>query len=546
MQTPSEVTPTGVTLQDWNDVPAKRQSIFDGVKTAIEAQFPREYSGVRMELHNTRYEGPEDYDIKEQKEALLDNKFLHRKLKGTVRLFDSKDGKQLDERDLTLMRVPFLTDRHTFIHNGSEYSILHQARLQPGAYTRRKSSGELETHFNTKRGTGPSFRVRLEPESGLFRLDSGQSSLRLYSLLHDLGVPDEQLEKTWGPELLKKNREAYDSRVFEKAYARLVRRPKYGEQPVLDREQKAQAIRDALAATKLDRKVMERTLPNLFSKQAMSMTTNSVSPTSQMKLGPHVIPPFQTDGLSARTFNSDTTDGESNRTSFHRDDYLMLAKLLDEKFHARIPLDLQEDQLVEAIMRAMQEMMPGFDKEMLGDLISSKKEASPSLGCLMAVLDPIEAVSILDWSKEHFKPADLALDGIEQMPHATCLYGFKPGFNVARLEKLLAKFGPVHFTFKEIKRFADVQDGKADAVVVALDSPDLVRLNTLLEEKFGYWLDGSRKKPYKPHLTLAYVKPGAVKSLDGHAWFSGGTYLLKKLVFKTAGGKRRIDMPLGD
>src|SRR5580700_8446530 len=128
MQMPTETTPAGVALQDWNDVTSKRQAIFDNVKSALESQFPREYGGVRAELHNTRYEGQEDFDISEQKNALLDNKFLHRKLKGTVKLFDSNSGQQLDERDVTLMRVPFLTDRSTFIHNGSEYSILNQAR----------------------------------------------------------------------------------------------------------------------------------------------------------------------------------------------------------------------------------------------------------------------------------------------------------------------------------------------------------------------------------------------------------------------------------
>ena len=71
MQTPTEVTPAGVTLQDWNDIGTKRQAMFDNVHQALKDQFPREYGGVRMELHNSRYEGPEDYDIAEQKDALL-------------------------------------------------------------------------------------------------------------------------------------------------------------------------------------------------------------------------------------------------------------------------------------------------------------------------------------------------------------------------------------------------------------------------------------------------------------------------------------------
>ena len=121
------------------------------------------------------------------------------------------------------------------------------------------ANGILVSNCNAKRGSGHSFRVRLEPESGLFKMDVGQSSLRLYSLLKDIGVPDEQLEKSWGPDLLESNRQAYDSRVFDKAYARLVRRP----DPAATREQKAQAIKDALGATFVDRDTTRKTLPAL-------------------------------------------------------------------------------------------------------------------------------------------------------------------------------------------------------------------------------------------------------------------------------------------
>jgi hypothetical protein len=93
-------------------------------------------------------------------------------------------------------------------------------------------------------------------------MDIGQSSLRLYSLLKDIGVPDEQLEKTWGKELLESNRSAYDSRVFDKAYTRLVRRP----DPKATREQKVEAVKQALSNTKVDRSVVQRTLPNLLQK----------------------------------------------------------------------------------------------------------------------------------------------------------------------------------------------------------------------------------------------------------------------------------------
>jgi 2'-5' RNA ligase len=534
-----EVMPAGVELHDWGDVDFKRQSVFDGIRTAFESQFPRSYGGVRAEVHNVHYEGPEHVDIKGQKEALLDNKFLHRKLRGTMKLFDEASGQQLDECDLTFMRVPFLTDRHTFIHNGSEYSVLNQARLLPGVYTRRKASGEFETHFNSKRGTGPSFRIRLEPESGLFKMDIGQSSLRLYSLLHDLGVPDEHLAKTWGDELLNKNRDAYDARVFEKAFARLVRRPP----PDLTREQKVEAIKTSLTATKLNRKVMDRTLPNRFVDKSAS-PNNSVSATSQMKIQPKAVPPpSPTIGLHG--FNQDMTRSSEEQDTFRRPDYLMLAQLLNQQFHAHIPMDLQEDQLVDAILKEMQALMPDMNKEMLAQLVSSHhKQASTSLGCLMAVLEPHDASTILKWSQEQFKPEDLTGDGVEHMPHITILYGFQPGFRADRLKKPLKGFGSIRFTLQKITRFEKVFDGAADAVIVGVDSPDAVRLNKLVKDTFDESIETPVRRKYVPHLTLAYLRQGAMKRLDGHAKFFGDTYVLSKLMFKSAGSKTYTEIPL--
>lgn len=258
-------TPPGVDLVDWDDYPKKRQMIFDNVKSAFQDSFPHTYGGVRWEVSDLNYENPKEFSFKDQKEALLKDQYLHHKLKGNMRLFDDKTGDLLDERpNVTVARVPYLTERGTFIHGGNEYSTISQARLMPGIYSRRKANGELEAQVNARRGTGMPFRVRLEPESGLFKLDVGQSQLRLYSLLKDIGVSDEEMGKSWGPELLQRNQDGYDARVFDKAYQRLVRYPN----PHATREEKVKAIKDAMAATKVSRTVTRRTLPNALAAQS--------------------------------------------------------------------------------------------------------------------------------------------------------------------------------------------------------------------------------------------------------------------------------------
>jgi len=258
-----EILPQGVDLRDPEDFGTLRTSLFSSVKDAFQSKFPHTYGGVRMEVENLDYENPKDFDLKEQKNALLKNRFLSWRLRGDLKLYDDKTNELLDEKRTTLMRVPYVTERGTSIHNGNEYVTLTQARLLPGVYTRRRTTGEIESHFNPRRSTGRAFRVRLEPESQLYKLALGQASLRLYSLLHDLGVSDEELETRWGKDILEANKASYDSKVFDKAYLRFV--PK-GD-PMATREEKASAIKEALGMTKFDSKVTTQTLPNLGNRK---------------------------------------------------------------------------------------------------------------------------------------------------------------------------------------------------------------------------------------------------------------------------------------
>ncbi len=264
---PKDILPEGVTLRDFNDFTALRDDTFNTVAAGFEKRFPQEYGKYRIELNKVHYPESKDFDIKKQKDSLMKNQFLGRRLRGTFSLYNKESGDLLEEKDVTLMRVPYVTDRGTVIHNGNEYVTLNQARLSSGVYTRKKESGEIEAHVNAKRGTGKSYRVRLEPESSLYKLDLDQASLRLYSLLHDIGVSDDELELRWGPDILAINKGKYDSRVLDKAYNKLVR----NKSDNASKEEKANAVREALNLTKLSKSSVERTLPNLFNEKAASV-----------------------------------------------------------------------------------------------------------------------------------------------------------------------------------------------------------------------------------------------------------------------------------
>ena len=285
-QPPPDIIPEGVTLRAPEDFASVRKSIYGGVADEVRQTFPQSFGGVRMEAHDVDYEDPEDFDLHAQKDALMNGKFMGRRLRGTVKLFDEKTNQQLDEKRMTLMRVPHLTERGTFLHGGNEYTSMAQFRLQPGPYTRRKSNGNVETHFNIQRGTGSGFRVSFEPKSMLYKMEIGQSQLRLYSVLHDIGVPDAEMQKSWGPDIFQANKDAYDSRVLDKAHARLVKKA----DPNATREQKVSAIRAALDGMQVHRRVAQKNLPNMFDREK-SAAWKAAGSTSMVPTPPAIIAP---------------------------------------------------------------------------------------------------------------------------------------------------------------------------------------------------------------------------------------------------------------
>ena len=254
--------PTGVVLRAPEDFDTLRTSIYDTAKKGLESSFPTSYNGVRMELKDVHYADPDDFPLDVQKEAMLTDKTLGRRLRGSVHLYDDKTGDLLDKRDMTLMKVPHMTERGTFVNAGSDYAHVNQARLLHGAYSRRMQNGNLSTSVNAKTGTGPAFQVEFEPTTAQYRMHIRGSNLHLYSLLHDVGIPDEQLEKTWGPELLDRNRKKYDARVIGKAYEHLVA-PRH-KLPEHTPEDRVKAIHTALDSVMVHRDAIGKTLPVLL------------------------------------------------------------------------------------------------------------------------------------------------------------------------------------------------------------------------------------------------------------------------------------------
>ena len=181
------------------------------VLTAIQSHFPYEGRRQKVVLDNLRVDdklSPDD--IHNQAEVKEKDGTWGVPIRGDLKLIDKVTGKVVDTKaNAVLARLPKLTNRYSFIVNGSEYQVDHLFRLKSGAYARIQKNGDLETEFNlsnTKRLAGNNFSVKLDRESKKFFLKYGGTHVPLYPVLKSMGVPDDRIESEWGKAIYDANR----------------------------------------------------------------------------------------------------------------------------------------------------------------------------------------------------------------------------------------------------------------------------------------------------------------------------------------------------
>lgn len=191
-----------------DDYPTIRKVLFENVKNAISQRFPLYNDRYTLSIEDVDYDDPEEIGLVKQKQAILDGKSIARRLRGTWVLRDAKTNKEVSRtRRMTLMNVPYITDRGTFIRNGHEYAFSNIMRMEPGVYTKQRDD-EVSAQFNIKKGTGAGFNMFLQPNTGVFKIKRNTTSAPAYTVFHDIGITDDQMKEAWGQELFDKNKAA--------------------------------------------------------------------------------------------------------------------------------------------------------------------------------------------------------------------------------------------------------------------------------------------------------------------------------------------------
>lgn len=168
----------------------------------IRQSFPiTSYRGRTMSVDNLHWENNGDRpssNFSAQKDAKLKLRTFDCRLVGDVEFKDA-EGNLIERRDKYLtIAIPQVTDKSSFIINGTEVQPINQVRLRPGIYSRIDPQGLVEAHLNTS--AAGSYKVLLDRKTNLIRFKVGSDKkLPIYSVLRSMGVNDLRIKELLGP-----------------------------------------------------------------------------------------------------------------------------------------------------------------------------------------------------------------------------------------------------------------------------------------------------------------------------------------------------------
>lgn len=124
-------------------------------------------------------------------------------------------------------------------------------------------------------------------------------------------------------------------------------------------------------------------------------------------------------------------------------------------------------------------------------------------------------------------------NGLELKPHITLIYGLEHEHDFDEISKIIKNEPPIKLEIGLIKSFRN-ESKPYDVLVIEIISEDLNRIHWMIRNKFDTQNDFPN---YKAHMTLAYIKKGTCKDLEGRSDWTGKEYSCSNLVFSNAGGE---------
>lgn len=177
---------------------------------------------------------PAQDDFEAQKRARSLGLTMSKSITADMELVEG--GKVIESKRVTLLSVPEVTQRGTYIVQGTEYSFPIQKRLISGVYATKNDDGSVKCWINSE--AGRNYTIHTSPDGSMIMevVDKSGGGTKtyntpLYPTLLALGITDQQMVTAWGEKATDIQRKARNGQDVAKAIETLYRALRYETDP---------------------------------------------------------------------------------------------------------------------------------------------------------------------------------------------------------------------------------------------------------------------------------------------------------------------------
>lgn len=158
-------------------------------------------------------------------------------------------------------------------------------------------------------------------------------------------------------------------------------------------------------------------------------------------------------------------------------------------------------------------------------------------GCLMAKITDTHSSIIISWGKKYIPDSILYIKdgdyGRELETHATVLYGFNPDLTDKDVNKIIENTPCFKIKIEGMDIF---RKDEYDVIILKVSSDELSNLNKISKT----YPNENDYPDYKPHITLAYVKPGEGEKYKNKKAEIDASVLCDKIVYSSSNKEKTV------